>query len=907
MLPRAAFVALFWATVQVSGHGGSSSSSSRNVASNLEEYCFYSIYTSLSAYTFEGSVTVQSATSSHSHGGSSSSSHGSSDSSTETSETSSHGSSDASSETSGASSHESSDPSSTETSETHSHGSSGSSSAESPDSSSAAHTYGSHNSSSTETSESSYSGYTHGSSDSSSTESTDSTSSTHTHGSARRSVSLAKRAHGSGSYGSYSTGPCNSTVEVTSMYASAKAWCSEKEFKAVVPYWQSLCAKNSMELMSLTSIEPLLTDDFINSLPQIDPEENNVTTYRTIDSPVLLTKKYYNRAHKSYVSHDYAMPKHKRYGWGIIGYWGAVLVLGMMSKAWTVFFSRRSVRGSCDPETRPGLQSKKGPLASLFHSLRTHIIMPATFAPAIPNHQQLWLSHALPKRVDTLIVLGFWIVSIILSCVGYDSFTGSLSVPSLYQQNWQYTSDRTGVLSYACLPALWLFSGRNNVFIQMTHFSVQSFTMFHRHIAWVCTILAVVHSINYTVLFLEYVGRYWISWKEEFWYMGVVATILLCFMLVQSMTFFQRRWYETFLMLHIIFAVVVVVALFQHTSFDGREWVGYLWTPVGLWVLERLARVGRVVYCNLNARFGKEFLGTATTVTYSEASDLVRIEMVPGAASLTPRPGQLYYIYQATWLKGWENHPFSLGAWAPSSTADNEKSAPASQNGQKLIFYVRPYDGWTRRLRDQCRKAGGIIRPKLLLEGAYGHSEPVYAYNTLLIIVGGTGIAVAVPYLLDHIARVKEGKTKTTKIQLVWSVRQKEMFNEVFNEELAEIMQHNDITITVFCTRLSKITSDSDSDDVTISKELSSGVAPVIRATGADSPTSNSSLRFMPGRPDIREIVKSEVQDSQNSSTNLAVLTCGPAQMADECRGSVYETMKNGFQDIEYFEEAFGW
>ncbi|KAJ5816157.1 FAD-binding 8 [Penicillium robsamsonii] len=835
MLPRAALVALFWASAQVTAHsdGGSSTSSSRNVASNLKEYCFYSIYTSLSAYTFEGSVTVQSAkTSSHSHGGSSSSSHGSSD------------------------------ASSTETSETHSHGSSESSSAVSPDSSSVAHTHGSSNSSSTESSDSSYSGYTHGSSDSSSTESSDSTSGTHTHRSSRRSVSVAKRAHGGGSYGSYSTGPCNSTVEVTSMYASAKAWCSEKDFKAVVPYWQSLCAKNSMELMNLASIEPLLTDDYINSLPQIDPE-NNVTTYGTIYSPVLLTEEYYKRAYKSYVSHDYAMPKNKRYGWGIIGYWGAVLVLGMISKAWAVFFSRRSVHGACDPETRPSLQSKKGPLTSLFHSLRTHIVMPATFAPAISNHQQLWLSHALPKRVDTLIVLGFWIVSIVLSCVGYDSFTGSLSV--------------------------------------------QSFTMFHRHIAWVCTILAVVHSINYSVLFAEYVGRYWIAWKEEYWYMGVVATILLCFMLVQSMTFFQRRWYETFLMLHIVFAIVVVVALFQHTSFNGREWVGYLWTPVGLWVLERLARVGRVVYCNLNARFGKQFLGTATTVTYSEASDLVRIEMVPGAASLTPRPGQLYYIYQATWLKGWENHPFSLGAWALSSTANSEKSASPSQNGHKLIFYVRPYDGWTRRLRDQCRKAGGIIYPKLLLEGAYGHSEPVYAYNTLLIIVGGTGIAVAVPYLLDHIARVEEGKTKTTKIQLVWSVRQKEMFNEVFNEELAEIMQHNDITITVFCTRLSKITSDSESDDVNLSKELSPGVAPVIKATGADSSTSNSSLRFMPGRPNIHETVMSEVQEAQTSLTNLAVLTCGPAQMADECRGTVFEAMKNGFQDIEYFEEAFGW
>lgn len=319
------------------------------------------------------------------------------------------------------------------------------------------------------------------------------------------------------------------------------------------------------------------------------------------------------------------------------------------------------------------------------------------------------------------------------------------------------------------------------------------------------------------------------------------------------------------------------------------------------------ARVIRVVYRNLNAQFGKQFWGTSTTVTYSEASDLVRIEMVPGSTTLTPSPDQLYYLYQATtWLKGWENHPFSLGAWAPALGISSEKSGSTSQNEKELIFYVQPYDGWTRRLRDQCRKAGGMIRPKLLLEGAYGHAEPVHTYNTLVIIVGGTGIAVAVPYLLDHIARVKEGKTKTTKIQLVWSVRQREMCNEVFNEGLAEITQHPDITITVFCTRLSKISIDSESD-TTIAKELSLGAAPAIKTTGSDSSISSSSLRFMPGRPNIGDIVAAEVQEAQSSSTNLGVLTCGPAQMADECRATVYDVMKSGFQDIEYFEESFGW
>ena len=77
---------------------------------------------------------------------------------------------------------------------------------------------------------------------------------------------------------------------------------------------------------------------------------------------------------------------------------------------------------------------------------------------------------------------------------------------SVFQQNWQYSSDRTGILSYACLPFLWLFAGRNNIFLWATNFSVQSFNIFHRHVAWACTIFAIIHSVNYSVVFAYYGG-----------------------------------------------------------------------------------------------------------------------------------------------------------------------------------------------------------------------------------------------------------------------------------------------------------------------------------------------------------------------------------------------------------------
>ncbi|KAJ6027669.1 FAD-binding 8 [Penicillium canescens] len=658
------------------------------------------------------------------------------------------------------------------------------------------------------------------------------------------------------------------------MYASAKTWCSAEGLKAAIPYWQSLCETNSLTLMDLTGIEANVTDDCIASLPLIDPEQNSTTTTGTINSSV---------------THDFAIAKDKMFGWGIMGYWANVLVFGMFSKAWTVL---------------QGGSQRRSPLESLYHRFRTHITVPATFVPLSSRHQQLWYSHAIPKRVDSLIVFGFWAVTIILSFVKYESFTGNIETPSLVQKNWQYSSDRTGILSYACLPFLWLFSGRNNIFLWATNFTNQSFITFHRHVAWACTLLAAVHSINYSVVFAVYDGRYWTAWIEEYWYMGVVATILMCFMLVQSMTWFRQHSYEVFLAIHLVFAVVVIVGLFMHTSFDGLEFVGYLWAPVGLWIIDRLARVFRIFYCNLNVRFGKQFFSKPySTVTYSEESDLIKIEVIPGASTTPrPKPGQHYFLYQGGVLKFWENHPFSLGAWAPALEGKSEFSSPAMDQN-KLIFYIRPYDGGTRRLRDQCRKANDILYPNLLVEGPYGHTEPMHHFDTNLMVVGGTGIAAALPYLLSHLERVKRRQTKTSRIHLVWSIRQREMWNQVFTDDLLQVLQSSDITITIYCSNLATTLQDLSSAET----DASNKTVLAATATPVSSPTRSGGVRFMPGRPNVRELLMAEVEESKASTSSIGVFTCGPAQMADECRSSVYEVMKHGFHAIDYFEEAFGW
>ncbi|KAE8416081.1 ferric reductase like transmembrane component-domain-containing protein [Aspergillus pseudocaelatus] len=814
---KATFLALCWVGVPVlAGQGGS-----HNAADNFDEYCFYSIYTALSEYTFAGSTIL--ASSQDSGGGTS------------------HGDSGTSGDGQTSSSNQSSSSAQSSAASEHSH--------------------------------------------------------------SKRS--LRRRGH-KGSSGT-STGPCNSTIEVTSMYASAKAWCSKAELKATIPYWQSLCEQNSLTLMDLSEVEANVTDTYLASLPTIDPETNSTSTTGTIESPVLLSHAYYKKAHKSYVTHDFALDKDKRFGWGLMGYWGGILVLGMMAKLMGLVSSQRRAPSRRDAESNIASQdmnqkqTKPKAGASVLHYLRTYFVVPASFAPIVPHHQQLYYWHTVPRRLDLLIVLGFWALCIILGCVDYQSFSGNIEMSSVFQQNWQYSSDRTGILSYACLPFLWLFAGRSNIFLWATNFSVQSFNIFHRHVAWACTILAIIHSINYSVVFAYYDGRFQSVWLQEYWYMGAVATILMSFMLVQSMTMLRRIGYETFLIIHIAFAIVVVYALFRHTSFDGTKWNGYLWPMMAIWGFDRTARLVRIAYCNLNVRFGKQFMSTTkSTVHYCEASDLIKVELYPASTTLTPRPGQHYYLYQPISLKGWENHPFTLGAYVLAQEKDSEQ-------GNKLIFYIRPYDGWTRCLRDLCRKAQVDIHLPLLLEGPYGSTAALHTCESILMIVGGTGIAAAVPYIIEHVSRAKERTTRTVRIQLVWSARSTEMYSQVFCDELSTLLHHEDITTTYFCTSKSSFGLEMKTE----SGELP-GESPV-RSTLGDkegnvtSSVRNGTVQFLSGRPDVGGIIKTEVQEAKVSSGRLAVLTCGPAQMADDCRQMVYEVMKDGFQDIEYHEEAFGW
>lgn len=362
----------------------------------------------------------------------------------------------------------------------------------------------------------------------------------------------------------------------------------------------------------------------------------------------------------------------------------------------------------------------------------------------------------------------------------------------------------------------------------------------------------------------------------------------------------------------------------SHTIvFEGHEYWQYLWPSAIVWALDRCLRVARLVYCNVHVRLskGKLINITESRMTYDEAADVIRLEVTPGIPGLQVRPGDYYFLYQPLRFTGWENHPFTVGAWSyvldppeaplevfgkPRNSLEHSQLPLLSEtlpgretydatNGPfressipKLTFWIRPYDGWTRQLRQQCLRASNQpVHPTILLEGPYGHSFPLWRYESVLMIVGGTGIAAAVPHLQDHLRRSANGwadtseeKSRVRKIELAWTTRQSAFLHDLADRELKPLLGREDFRASLYATG----SSDRFRQD-----------------WGALGYT------VQVGRPHLRSLILSRASEASATGMKLAILVCGPAGMADEARAATHLAMGQGYQDIRYVEESFAW
>lgn len=454
-----------------------------------------------------------------------------------------------------------------------------------------------------------------------------------------------------------------------------------------------------------------------------------------------------------------------------------------------------------------------------------------------------------PTRGQALFITYIWAINIILSSIGYRSSQPNAWNPD-NKRNEIITliSNRTGVLSFANLSLLMLYSSRNNILFSVTDWSHSTFLLLHRWVAGIATIQAIIHSIIYLRLRIE-AGTLSEESITPYWYWGIIGTLSMSVLLPTSALYIRRKAYELFLAWHVTLSILTVVGCYYHILYRfGHQW-GYeawIYTAMAVWGFDRAMRLLRI------ARNGLR-LAIITQID----DDYVRVD-VPGVAAT----GHAYLYFPTLTWRVWENHPFSVasttlpqGVARKSKALKDEESASyakdeiqvsttvaSSSNSTHgpaklgLTFFLRRQGGLTQRLVSHSSLP-------VLVESSYGAHLDTSHHPHLVCIVGGIGITAVLPYLRSH-----PGSTK-----LYWGVRSSGIVQAVDDELLRDI-----------------------------EKEV-----------------------FVGTKMNVREVVKEEL--AYAGEGGATVLVCGPSSMADEARIVVSDIGRRSKVNVRLIDEAFSW
>ncbi|KAL6814399.1 ferric reductase like transmembrane component domain-containing protein [Trichoderma sp. SZMC 28015] len=574
----------------------------------------------------------------------------------------------------------------------------------------------------------------------------------------------------------------------------------------------------------------------------------------------------------------YAQRHHYFYGIGVMVFWVAVVFVGV---AYKVHLAITQLCGRQNNFDSVGIWTETG---SWF---KRNIIIPATFGYRCA--QNVWWA-TIPPRIQSLTITLFLIMNIVFCIHGYRIIDENLYFDGPTRQVLRYVSDRTGIVSFANFPFIWLFGMRNNVAMWLTGWDFGTYNNFHRWCARISTVQAVVHSILYTVLiFMNGGWNYYASWFTMwFWNAGLMATIFMCALLILSVYWIRRRFYEAFLIIHIGLSILILFTMLGHVSIFNGEYDALFWVPAFIWVFDRVMRLLRIIIYNPGR------WSTTALASYSDSANIIRLTIPIDNALYKIRPGNFFYLTVLNDTRFWESHPFTVASTSgelsqsseysdeeeplltsPTVAAEIELERMASEpKKQYMSFLIRPYNGFTERLRDMLVDEQSSSRPlKVLVDGPYGHTQQLQEYRQVVFIAGGSGVVVALSYLNS----LCDGTKAPNTIELHWAVREPAFVRDVLSKEAKSALETGMLSLHLYMSAVNDFSTN-------------------------DLP---SKVERHVGRPNIHSVVMSAARGAQGS--NLAVVACGPAKMADDSRLAVVDALKNGNHNIDYYEESFTW
>ncbi|KAG0688806.1 hypothetical protein C6P40_000510 [Pichia californica] len=472
------------------------------------------------------------------------------------------------------------------------------------------------------------------------------------------------------------------------------------------------------------------------------------------------------------------------------------------------------------------------------------------------------------NRLEALICFFFFVLNILLCSIGYN-----LELNSYLSSSWFLTLDclsfRTDIIAFSLMPVLYLMGIRNNPFQWLGLMSHNTMIKYHKFIAIIFFILALIHSIIWTAYARSSDGGGFSVWAADaYFYWGIVGTITVGLMFGFSIEIVRNIYYEIFLFFHLSFSVLFIAAMWKHCETLG--WMSWVYSMVAILVFDRVCRIFRI--------FQNGLVNKVKIDIYNE--EMIKLEFTQ-PTGLIFYPGSYVYLhFLEPFYSSWQSHPFSL--------------IRSTKFSNKLIIYLKCKKGITRKLKKNTLSKEYI---KVLIDGPYGNfpvsTKNDNKFDEIIGIGGGLGIS-SILSIFNYRVEYCEKNIMMKNYKLNWLINDLKQLDMI--KENLEWLVNKGIKVVIYFTKYEgehedyiiqeneNILSSDDSNSTDIEKtenKNDNNVDKNIEIKNHKELIENNFIILKYGKPSMDELLPS------SEDIKRRVYACGPNRLIKSIRNQV--------------------
>lgn len=206
---------------------------------------------------------------------------------------------------------------------------------------------------------------------------------------------------------------CPSRLQALSIYGTSTKYCSHGDLTAGIDMMNDTCKELGKVLTPLA----IFNSNYSSSIDTWPILSRKDYSKANTSKPTMLDKSWFDVSLCTVRTTDYQMKLQKSYGWAAYGYWGVILIVGIIINIGRIFIPSRASKVDAE-----GARAKVRPLVKLARRVETHVTLVPIFG---SHHRRLLLGCHVPTQLEAFVIYGYWVVSFVLCCVNYRTFTGN--------------------------------------------------------------------------------------------------------------------------------------------------------------------------------------------------------------------------------------------------------------------------------------------------------------------------------------------------------------------------------------------------------------------------------------------------------------------------------------------------